>query len=688
MERDLLGMFEPKSIAIVGVSRDPKKVGAIVLKNIIRSGYAGKIYPINPNIDSVGNLKFYKSVNDLPEIPDLLVVAVPAKMANIVVEEAGKFGIKNAVVFSAGYKEEGEEGEILENELKNIAQNYNINVLGPNCLGFNNKKNNLNVTFGADIKKSDSLRIISQSGAIATALVDWGETINLGIDSLVTLGNKAVVNENDILNYWNDDGYHPTGLYLESISDGKELINILKKYAKNNPVFILKPGKSVGAVAAMMSHTGAIAGEDSILDEVIKESGAVRCEELSDFFDLGMAFKSGKIVSGPSVAVVTNAGGPAVLTTDTIEKYGLKLAKINEGARKKLIEKLPRMASFVNPIDVLGDSLSARFGEALEIVLQEKSVDSVVAILTPQLMTEIEKTAEIISKLSEKYPQPIFCSFIGGNKIAAGENILNKKNIANFDYPERAIFCLSKLYEWYKNKQNINYELKITNYEFNSEVVKKIISEAKKNNQKVLNNFQSNKLMEVLGLDAPVEEKVAGVAEAIEFAKKNGWPVVLKISGGDLLHKTEVGGVVVDIRSEYKLKKSFEKIKRDNFEMQIQQQIEGGVEIILGIKRDPNFGPVLLFGAGGKMAELVKDRNLRLLPLTEDKVKSMITESKVYALLNGFRNDKVYDLTELYKVIFALEKLMIETPEIEEIEINPAIITHDKTFCVDVKVKI
>lgn len=697
MERDLRGMFEPKSIAIVGVSQDPKKVGAIVLKNIILSGFAGKIYPINPNIDSVGNLKFYKSVSDLPEIPDLIIVSVPAKIANHIIEEAGKFGIKNAVIFSAGYKEEGDEGKILEEELKSMADKYKINVLGPNCLGFNNKSFNLNATFGADINNKGNLWIISQSGAIAAALVDWGQSINLGFDQLVTIGNKTVVNENDILSYWSG-ATNPTGMYLESISDGKKLVEILKNYTKNNLVFILKPGKSSGAVKAMMSHTGAIAGEDSVLEEAIAESGAIRCQELSDFFDLCMATSSGKIPLGPNVVVVTNAGGPAVLSTDTIEKYGLKLAEISSETKAKLDNCLPRMASFINPVDVLGDSLAERFGEALEIVLQEKKVDAVVAVLTPQLMTETEKTAEIISELNNKYPQPIFCSFIGGSKITAGENILNKKNIANFDYPERAIYCLAKMWEW-KTKTlpvgSISPSPSLTRLPDGqarggqeNEEIKNIINNAKNNNQKVLNNFESDKLVKSLGLTTPLTAKVENVEEAIEFAKNNGWPVVLKISGGDLLHKSDVGGVITNIRSEYQLKKGFEKLKTLKNDIQIQQQIEGGVEVILGIKRDPNFGLVLLFGAGGKMTELIKDRNLRLLPLTEDKVKSMITESKVYTLLNGFRNDKVYELEELYKIFFALEKLMTDNDQIDEIEINPVIIAHNQTYCVDVKVKL
>jgi len=696
--RDLKGMFEPKSIAVVGASRDPQKVGAIVLKNIIRGGYNGKIYPINPNIESVGQMKFYKSVNYLPEVPDLLVVAVPANVANTVVEDAGKFGIKNIVIFSAGYKEEGDAGKILEEELKSIAQKYSLNILGPNCLGFNNLNCNLNATFGANIEQKGNLRIISQSGAIATALIDWGHSINLGFDQLISLGNKAVINENDVINYWTKStpspsfdkeggSCFPTGMYLESISDGKELVKILKNYTKNNPVFVIKPGKSSGAQRAMMSHTGAIAGEDSILNEAIAEAGAIRCEELSDFFDMCRVFSNNKTMRGDRVAVVTNAGGPAVLTTDTVEKYGLKMAEISDETKSKLDESLPRMASFINPIDVLGDSLSARFGEALEIVLQEKNVDAVVAILTPQLMTEIEKTAEVIGHLSAKYDKPSLCSFIGGSKVAAGENILNEKNIPNFDYPERAIYCLAKMWEWKESSQK-SESLKVESSIINVEEINKVIYGARENKQKVLDSFQSNELIKAMGLSVPETEKIEDANAGIKFAKKNGWPVVLKISGSEVLHKSELGGVVTNIRSEYQLKKSFEKIKQVDYDVQIQQQIEGGVEVILGIKRDPNFGPVLLFGAGGKMAELIKDRNLRLLPLTEDKVEMMINESKVYTLLNGFRNDKKYELSEFKKVIFAMEQLITENNEIEEMEINPVIITHGKSFCVDVKVKL
>jgi len=426
MERDLKGLFCPKSVAVIGVSKDPGKVGSITLKNIIVSGFKGKIYPVNPNIQEFGGLKFYSNVGGIPEVPDLAVIAVPVGVVMEVMEEIGQKGIKNVVLFSAGFKEAGEEGAKLEKELVEVANKYQINVLGPNCLGFANNDWPINVTFAQVIKNRGNLRIISQSGALAAAMFDWCEATGMGFDQLVTIGNKAVVGENEILQYWlenptktleDGDGLSavcPIGIYLESITEGKELLPILRTMSQKNPVFILKPGKSSAAAKAMHSHTGAIAGEDSVLEEAMKEAGAIRCQELGDFFDLARAFSWENVPMGPRVAVVSNAGGPAVLSTDTIKSVGLELAEFSDDSKQKLKDSLPRMASFLNPVDVMGDALADRFRGALEIVMSEKTVDAVVVILTPQLMTQIEKTAEIIGSFSKKYQQPILCSFIGG----------------------------------------------------------------------------------------------------------------------------------------------------------------------------------------------------------------------------------------------------------------------------------
>ncbi|HNY04430.1 MAG TPA: CoA-binding protein, partial [Candidatus Woesebacteria bacterium] len=430
MTRDLSKLFNPSSIAVVGASQFPEKVGAIALKNIILSKYSGKIYPVNPTISNVGSLKFYPTLSDLPEIPDLVVIAIPAKLVTNVLEECGLLGIKNVLIFSAGFKEAGKEGADLEKKLIEVAHHFHLNILGPNCLGFASTDPSLNVTFGQVVTNPGNIRFISQSGALAASLFDWCQSTGLGFNNLTTIGNKSIVNENDILKYWlpaltlPNNTLKPVSLYLESIADGQEFIKIIKQITPFNPVFMLKPGKSPSSVAAMRSHTGSIAGEDKVLAAALSEAGIIRCQELGDFFDLTQAFSWTSVPLGPGVAVISNAGGPAVLTADTISSLGLEMAVLSSQTREKLQESLPRMASIINPVDVLGDALAQRFGEALEIVLQEKSVDSVLILLTPQLMTQVEKTAEIIGSLSKKYPKPVICSFIGGSNTAPGQKIL------------------------------------------------------------------------------------------------------------------------------------------------------------------------------------------------------------------------------------------------------------------------
>ncbi|MCX6726541.1 MAG: CoA-binding protein, partial [Candidatus Shapirobacteria bacterium] len=442
MSRDLSGLFTPHSIAVIGASQSAEKVGSIALKNIIVSGYSGRVYPVNPNVTNIGHLKFYPNVASLPEIPDLAVMAIPANLVVAELEKCGQFGIKNVVIFSAGFKEIGESGGELEKQLIVTATRYQLNILGPNCLGFATTNPPLNVTFGQVIKSPGNLRFISQSGALAASLFDWCQSTGLGFDDFMTIGNKSIISENDILEYWlpllkqPSTPVKPVGMYLESMASGQDFVKIISQITPYNPVFMLKPGKSPSAAKAMHSHTGAIAGEDRVLESALSQTGVIRCQELGDFFDLAQAFAWKNAPVGPQVAVISNAGGPAVLTTDTITGLGLEMAKLSPVSQQKLLDCLPRMASIINPIDVLGDALAQRFGQALEIVLQEKTAQSIVVVLTPQLMTQIEKTADIIGQLSNKYPQPIFGAFIGGNHTVEGQKILNRYKIPNYPFPE------------------------------------------------------------------------------------------------------------------------------------------------------------------------------------------------------------------------------------------------------------
>jgi acetyltransferase len=664
-------MFSPKVIAVIGASESPQKVGAIALKNIIESGYSGKVFPVNPHASSIGDLKCFPNVASLPESSDLAVIAIPAGLVINELKECGESGIKNIVIFSAGFREIGGEGERLEKELIEVANKYQLNILGPNCLGFASTNPPLNVTFGQVIKNTGNLKFISQSGAIATSIFDWCTLKNIGFDKCVTIGNKSVVNENDILKYWSTQKLNnsPIGLYLESIVFGEEFVKIIGQITPHNPVFILKPGKTVYAVTAMKSHTGAIAGEDRMFEAMVAETGMIRCQELGDFFDLAEAFAWKNAPNGPNVVVISNAGGPAVMATDTISSMGLKAIK--------------------NPIDLLGDALADRFEKTLEIVLNEKDVQSVIVILTPQLMTEIDKTAEIIGKMSAKYSQPIVCSFIGGSKIAEGKKILDSFKIPNYPFPERAIKVIASMWQWKKWSQNQLVENSTKNILQNQPEIANILNEATNANQKTLDNAQADKLMSLLDIATPVAKIISSVDEAINFGREFGYPIVMKMSAPGLLHKSDIGGVITNIRTSVEATNAFDRLsKNTEVKIQVQKQIENGIEVILGIKRDVNFGMVFLFGAGGKYAEILDDVNLKLAPLSKDSAMGLVEKSRVYKMLGGYRDDPAYKLDKLYEMMVNLGQVMVDFPEFAEIEINPVIITHENIWAVDPKVMV
>ncbi len=707
MPIDLRALIEPKTVAVIGASRSPEKVGAIALKNILESGFTGTIYPINPNSEEISGLKCYPDIASLPEIVDVGVIALPTELAIESLKNLGEKGVKNAVIFTAGFKEIGPAGEILEEQLKAIANQYQINIIGPNCLGFANNDLPINITFGRIVKQSGNLRVISQSGALATSLFDWCQASNLGFSQFITIGNKTVINENHLLEYFEANpgskntspgmsDVHPIGLYLESISDGREFIKIASKITSKNPIFILKPGKSKAAAQSMRSHTGSIAGADSVLDIALKEAGVIRCHELGDFFDLARGFAWEKCPSGPRVAVISNAGGPAVLSTDTISEVGLELADLSQDARGKLSDFLPRMASFLNPIDVLGDALADRFGQALEIVLQESSVDSVVVILTPQLMTQIAKTAEIISDLSKKYHQPIMCSFIGGGLTAEGESILNNNRIPSFPFPERAIKTLAAMYHWhlFKNRaQDNDIVCQIPAPDISS--AKSIIISAQSKNLPGLDGFEGESLLRSVGIPTPQSQIVVDENEASIFGEENSFPILIKAASPNLLHKAEIGGVVANLNDRDSVVREWHALWqridskasdiKPSIRIQAQKQIPVSHELIVGVKRDPTFGNVVLFGAGGKLAELIQDRNLALGPLTETKARTLIEKSKAFKLLSGFRGEEPFDLNPIVDVLIKLSSLADSCPSIKEIEINPLIVNRDGVSAVDVK---
>ena len=711
MPRDLTSFFYPKSVAVIGASRSPEKVGAIILKNIIDSNFKGAIYPVNPKADVINNLKCFKDVASLPEAPNLAIIATPAAQVLEALDELGIKGTKNVVVIASGFKEVGADGKKLENDLISAAKKHNINLLGPNCLGFVNNLCPINTTFGELASEPGNLRFITQSGAIAASIFDWCKSIGLGFNEFITLGNKTVMNENDFLQYFLEQSkkralaeksgqknMRPIGLYLESISNGGEFLRITNQITKKDPIFIIKPGKTKAGASAMMSHTGAIAGEDSILDAVLHQAGVIRCQTLEDFFDLARAFSWQDAPMGPKVAIISNAGGPAVISADAVIAEGLELAEFDDNTKKQLSEILPRSASIMNPIDVLGDALADRYGAAADIVLKNDGVHALLIILTPQIVTQIEKTAELIGGLSKKYKQPIFCSFIGGNLIAKGEQKLNEYKLPSFRFPERAIAALGAMWRFKKQRDKIEKvstfpKLKVL---ANAQKIKKIMEDAKNSGQGSLDNFQANEILSAVGIATPPTKLVSNFVEATKFAKKQGWPVVLKISSPGLLHKKDIGGVITNIGNIKQLDRAWDRLERKITELdpqiksqvniQIQKNITEGIEVIVGVKKDSTFGWVMLFGAGGSLAELIADRNLHLLPIAIHEAKKLIAQSKAFTLLKGNESEPAYALDKLCELMVKLGKLAEIVPEATDLEINPVIVTLNNAWAIDGKV--
>jgi acetate---CoA ligase (ADP-forming) len=711
MEKDLSSFLSPKSIAVVGASRTPGKVGAVVLRNILNSGFQGKIYAVNPNAQDIGGIQSFPDVGSLPEVVDLAIVSLPAELVNEVIAKIGEKGIKNVVVFSSGFKEEGGEGERREEELKGIAAKYQLNLLGPNCLGFVNTDVPLNATFGQIVNLPGNLRFISQSGALATSLFDWCESVGLGFSQFITLGNKTVLNENDFLqvfakttkrnaNALNEglSSVNPVGLYLESVSDGQEFVKLTAEICKTDPIIIIKPGKTKAAATAMQSHTGAIAGEDDIFAAALNQSGVARCDTLEEFFDLSRAFAWEETPKGERLAIISNAGGPAVISADAVSLSGLRLAEFDDETKNKLKEVLPRSASILNPVDVLGDALADRYAQAGEIILATDLADALLIILTPQMMTQVDKTAEVISSLSQKYKKPIFCSFIGGKMVAEGERILNMAKIPSFRFPERAIAAIGAMWRWRERQIEISKDTPVAALPEveGSERIKEIVSKAVEKNSQSLDNIEANEVVASLGLPTPATALAANIEEAKNFADTNGWPVVLKLSAPGLLHKASAGGVVTDIWNVDQLEIAWDNLQHKKPELpedlgekatlQIQKDVTSGVEVIVGVKHDPTFGPVLLFGAGGHLAELVEDKNIKILPVDREHVKKLVGSSKVFKLLQNAPGEPPYALDKLYDLIARFTTLVPLIPEATDMEINPVIVTHNDVWAVDVKI--
>ncbi len=688
--------FTPSSIAVIGASDNPSKIGSKILSNIIEGGYAGRIYPINPHAQEIAGLKVYQKVTDIPQEIDHAVIAVPATIVPTVLQDCATKKISGVTIISAGFKETGETGKLLEEQIKRIAQEGNILLLGPNCLGFMNTDIKLNATFSATQAKSGNIILFSQSGAFGTAILDWANKVNLGFKYFISLGNKAVLNEKDFLNFWthvfedNTDDLVFAG-YLEDITDGRRFMQIASKLSKKHPIIIHKPGKSKEALLAMSSHTGAMATKDRIIGAALHQSGCIRVDDIQSMFDVLQILSRESIPRGNRVAIVTNAGGPGVSTTDSIKDTPLTLAHLSEATIYRLQQFLPGESSVKNPIDILGDATADRYEKALEAVQVDENVDAVIVLLTPQAVTEVEKTAGIIAEKYRKYPyKPIIPSFIGGEIIGPGIDILNYSQMPIFTNPIQAVHALAATYMYRKSLEQKEFNPLIP-------IPQQPITSPLPSSSSITGK-EAEQLVQAYGITVPWSTYLLPNQEITgELVKELRFPLVAKLSAPQLLHKTEVSGVRLNIKDPHELLLAVNEIKASwerhfpgntDYKIQLQEFFADGEQMILGFEQDPTFGPVLLAGAGGILTELFEDFSQRISPVDEQEARAMLEETKAFKLLTGFRGKAPRDIHALTQTIARLSKLALEHPEIKEFDINPLIVLNEGSGCYAVDVKI
>jgi acetyl coenzyme A synthetase (ADP forming)-like protein len=711
--------FNPKSIAVIGASEKKNKLGYALLKNLIDFKYGGKIYPINPKYQEILKLKTFPNILNVVEKIDLAIFIIPAKIVPLVLKQCGQKKIKSVIIISAGFREIKKEGEELENEIIAIAKKYGIKILGPNCLGILDSINNLNASFARQMFKKGKIGFISQSGAICCAALDWAEKMNIGFSRFVSLGNMAGLNEIDFLKFFKKDSKTKTIIaYLEQITDGKKFIKETSQITKIKPLIVIKSGETKEGQRAVLSHTGALAKSNKTAKFAFQQNGIIQANSLLELFDL-IKFYSGRrrhsemplSLKGPKIAILTNAGGPGAISADAVEKNNLEIAKFEKNTLNLLEKKLPASASVKNPIDIIGDAKADRYKIALNVLIKDKKTDAIIIILTPQSVTEIQKTAKTIIKLSKKTKKPILTSFIGGKNIEQANKILSKANIPVYNYPEQAVKVLAKVWNYEKwkkenKKSNLGFHFKISKNSFKE--IEKIIQKAKKENLKQLNVFDAEKILKIYQIPIVKSYLAKNSNEAMkislglrshfgEGSQKINQPVILKISSPDIIHKTDAGGIKNNLKTPQEVKLAFSEIMKNVKKkfpkaringIIIQPMVQEKKEMILGIKHDELFGPFIMFGSGGIFAEVFKDISFHLSPLAKTEARQIIEETKAMKILKGIRGQKPANVGAIVKILLGLSALSQDFPEIKEVDINPLMAGEKKAVAVDARMMI
>jgi acetyltransferase len=691
-------LFNPKTIAVIGATNKTGHVGYALMRNLLGGSYDGIIYPINPKRKSIMGVKTYPSISKTPDKIDLAIIATPASTVPSIVKECGISGVHGIVIVSAGFKEIGKEGELMCEEIIETAREYNMRIIGPNCLGFMRPKVNLNASFANKMALPGKISFISQSGALGTAILDWSVKQNVGFSYFVSIGSMIDVGFHDLIDYFgNDPNTSSILIYMESLSNARKFLSAARAFARTKPIIVLKVGKSAEGAKAAMSHTGTMTGNDAVFDAAFKRAGIIRVNTIGQLFSSAQTLAMQPRPLGNKLAIITNAGGPGVIATDTLIAKGGELSKISSKTMSKLNEVMPAAWSKSNPIDVLGDADAERYKKAVELCLKDKGVNGALIILTPQAMTDPKTVAKEIVTLSNKYNKTLLTSWMGEDDVREGREILEKGNIPVYRTPENAVECFIEMCNYSKNL-GLLYETPATiphAFSPKTEQNRKLINIILKQGRYILNEAECKQLL--ANYDIPVVKCAISknAQEAIESATSIGFPVVIKILSSDILHKTDIGGVKLNVSSKEEVKKAYDeivksvKIKAPKAKIQgvcVSKTVSKKYELLIGCKKDQIFGPTIVFGMGGVAVEIFKDINIGLPPLNMALAMRIIEETKIHKLLKGYRNMKGVDISSIQFLLYKFAYLVMDFPEIKEIDINPFAVDENGGVVIDAKV--
>ena len=690
-------IFSPKSVAVIGATERQGSVGRTVLWNLLSSPFGGTVYPINPNRPSVLGIRAYRDIRELPEKPDLVVVTTPAPSVPGVIREAVELGVPAGIVISAGFKEHGEAGKELERQIAEIIRGK-MRIIGPNCLGVMNPVGGLNATFASAMARPGSVAFISQSGALCTAVLDWSLHEMVGFSGFVSVGSMLDVGWGDLIDYFgHDPRTHSIVIYMESVGDARAFLSAAREVSLSKPIIVIKAGRSAAAAKAAASHTGSLTGSDEVLEAAFRRVGVLRVNSISDIVYMSEVLAKQPRPRGPRLAIVTNAGGPGVLATDTLISLGGQLAELSPESMAAYNSFLPPPWSHSNPIDILGDAEPERYAKALEIAAKDPGIDGMLVVLTPQGMTNPTQIAEQLRPYANSTGKPVLASWMGGAEVAGGEEILNRAGIPTFPFPDTAAKAFCYMWRYAYNLKGL-YETPSLRHEEQHDhaLAENIVKKVQDGGRTILTEYESKQLLATYGIPTVRTEIAENAREAARIAGEIGYPVVLKLYSETITHKTDVGGVALNLKNADEVRVAFEAIRTLVEEKKgaghflgvtVQPMVKlDGYELIIGSSSDAQFGPVLLFGAGGQLVEVAKDSALALPPLNSTLARRMMEQTRIYTALKGVRGRPPVDLAALEDLLVRFSELVADQLWIKEIDINPLLASPERLLALDARV--